>query len=49
MALKFFPETTLLLEVDHCERILNQNIDEMGNDHRVAVTYSNFKNLCKYH
>ena len=34
MALKFFPETTLLLKVDHFERILNRvKIDGIVNDH----------------
>ena len=34
MALKFFPETVLLLKVDHFEGILNQiKIDRMMNDH----------------
>ena len=34
MALKFFPETILLLKVDCFERILNRgNIDGMVNDH----------------
>ena len=34
MALKFFPETILLLKVDRCEGIVNRNkIDGMVNDH----------------
>ena len=34
MAFKFFPDTILLLKVDHFEAILNQiKIDEMVNDH----------------
>ena len=34
MALKFFPETTLLLKVDRFERILNWvKTDGMDNDH----------------
>ena len=34
MALKSFPETTLLLKVDHFEGILNWiKIDRMVNDH----------------
>ena len=34
MALKFFPETILLLKVDHFEGILNRiKIDRMVNDH----------------
>ena len=34
MALKFFPETILLLKVDHFEGILNRiKIDGMVNDH----------------
>ena len=34
MALKFFPETILLLKVDHCEGILNHiKIDRIMNDH----------------
>ena len=34
MALKFFPETILLLKVDHFAGILNWNkIDGMVNDH----------------
>ena len=34
MAFKFFPDTILLLKVDHCERILNRSkIDGMVNDH----------------
>ena len=34
MALKFFPETVLLLKVDRFEGILNRNkIDEIVNDH----------------
>ena len=34
MALKFFPETILLLKVDSFEEILNQiKIDGMVNDH----------------
>ena len=34
MALKFFPDTILLLKVDHFEGILNQiKIDGIVNDH----------------
>ena len=34
MAFKSFPDTILLLKVDHFEGILNRiNIDEMVNDH----------------
>ena len=34
MALKFFPETILLLKMDHFEVILNWNkMDRMVNDH----------------
>ena len=34
MGFKFFPDTMLLLQVDHFERILNQiKIDGMVNDH----------------
>ena len=34
MAFKFFPDTILLLKVDHFEGILNRiKIDEMVNDH----------------
>ena len=34
MAFNFFPDTTLLLKVDHFEGILNRiKIDEMVNDH----------------
>ena len=41
MALKFFPETIILLKVDHFERSLNRiKIDGMVNDH------SNSCNLC---
>ena len=34
MAFKFFPDTILLLKVDHFEGIVNHiNIDRMANDH----------------
>ena len=48
MALKFFPETILVLKVDCCEGILNQNkIDRMVYDHSSTVTCSYLKNLHK--
>ena len=48
MALKFFPETILLLKMEHFEGILNQNkIDRMVNDHLNSVTHSNLKIYAK--
>ena len=46
MALKFFPETILLLKVDRFEGILNCNkIDRMVNDH--LSSYNSYEFLKK--
>ena len=49
MALKFFPETILLLKEECLEGLLNQNkIDIMVMIIGAAIIHSDFKNLCKY-
>ena len=49
MALKFFPETILLLKEERLEGLLNQNkIDRMVMIIGAAVIHNDFKYLCKY-
>ena len=46
MALKFFPEIIILLNVDRFEEILNWNkIDEMVNDHLSSCNSQQFKQI----
>ena len=47
MALKFFPETILLLKVDHFEGILYWiKIDRIVNDHSSSYNSLGFKIIC---